>query len=408
MAILEYASLMVDEIRRVPLEELQERLAKFRAAMEAEHSGWQMAVVNDKVNMYYFTGTMQEGALVIRPQDEILWVRRSYDRACNESLLPDIRPMKSFRTLAEFYGNVPDEIYLECKKATVEWLNMLRKYLPFKNYIDIDGLLCGLRLTKNAYELDLMKRSGAIHQTVLEQLASKMIIDGISEAELAVEIYTAMLRRGSHGIARMNLPLGEDVIGVASFGKSGLVRTAFDGPGGTGGTCIAVQSIGSAFRRLKAGRLVYLDIPCGVEGYHTDKTIVYYFGDINKDPNRDLILAAHEHCLMLERFAASMLKPGVVVEDIYAETMKHLDERFAEGFMNGGKFLGHSIGLTMDESPAIANRFKQILTENMTFALEPKIALPGIGMVGSENTYLVTPQGGRALTGSPHRLHCIF
>lgn len=408
MAILEYASLMADEIRRVPLEELQARLVKFRAAMDAEYHGWQMAVVNDKVNMYYFTGTMQEGALVIRPQDEILWVRRSYDRARNESLLPDIRTMKSFRALAEFYGAVPNEIYLECKKATVEWLNMLRKYLPFKNYTDIDSLLCSLRLTKSAYELDLMKRSGAIHQTVLEQLAPKMIINGISEAELAVEIYTAMLRRGSHGIARMNLPLGEDIIGVASFGKSGLVRTAFDGPGGTGGTCIAVQSIGSPFRKLKEGRLVYLDIPCGVEGYHTDKTIVYYFGDINKDPNRDLILAAHEHCLMLERFAASMLKPGVVVEDIYTETMKHFDERFAEGFMNGGKFLGHSIGLTIDESPAIANRFKQVLTENMTFALEPKIALPGIGMVGSENTYLVTPQGGKPLTGSPHRLNCIF
>lgn len=116
MAILEYASLMADEIRRVPLAELQTRLANFRTAMDKEHPGWQMAVVNDKVNMYYFTGTMQEGALVIRPQDEILWVRRSFDRARNESLLPDIRPMKSFRTLAEFYGTVPDEIYLECKK----------------------------------------------------------------------------------------------------------------------------------------------------------------------------------------------------------------------------------------------------------------------------------------------------
>lgn len=169
-----------------------------------------------------------------------------------------------------------------------------------------------------------------------------------------------------------------------------------------------MQSIGSPFRKLKAGKLVYLDIPCGVEGYHTDKTIVYYFGDINKDPNRDLILAAHEHCIMLERFAAAMLKPGTVVEDIYNETMKQFDGRFAAGFMNGGKFLGHSIGLTMDESPAVANRFKEVLTEGMTFALEPKIALPGIGMVGSENTYLVTANGGKALTGSPHKLYCIY
>lgn len=408
MSILEHASLMTDEIRRVPLEELQIRLVRFREEMEKEHPGWQMAVINNKVNMYYFTGTMQEGALVIRPQDEILWVRRSYDRARNESLLPDIRTMQSFRTLAEFYGVFPEVMYVECRKATVDWLNMLRKYIPFKEYADIDGLLCSLRLVKSSYELELMKRSGAIHQTVLEQLAPKMIKEGISEAELAVSLYTEMLKRGSHGIARMNLPLGEDVIGVASFGKSGLVRTAFDGPGGTGGTCIAVQSIGSPFRKLKAGRLVYLDIPCGVEGYHTDKTIVYYFGDINKDPNRDLILAAHEHCIMLERFAAAMLKPGTVVEDIYNETMKQSDSRFAAGFMNGGKFLGHSIGLTMDESPAVANRFKEVLTEGMTFALEPKIALPGIGMVGSENTYLVTANGGKALTGSPHKLYCIY
>ena len=88
--------------------------------------------------------------------------------------------------------------------------------------------------------------------------------------------------------------------------------------------------------------------------------------------------------------------------------MKQFDSRFAAGFMNGGKFLGHSIGLTMDESPAIANRFKEVLTEGMTFALEPKIALPGNGMVGSENTYLVTANGGKALTGSPHKLYCIY
>ena len=89
MSILEHASLMTDEIRRVPLEELQIRLARFREEMEKEHPGWQMAVINNKVNMYYFTGTMQEGALVIRPQDEILWVRRSYDRARNAGYPPD-------------------------------------------------------------------------------------------------------------------------------------------------------------------------------------------------------------------------------------------------------------------------------------------------------------------------------
>ena len=74
-------------------------------------------------------------------------------------------------------------------------------------------------------------------------------------------------------------------MGLASFGKSGLVKTAFDGPGGTGGTCVAVQSIGSAFRKLQAGRLVYLDIPCGVDGFHTvDQTVPLPAGRYFRSP----------------------------------------------------------------------------------------------------------------------------
>ena len=101
-----------------------------------------MAIINNKVNMYYFTGTMQEGALVIRPQDEILWVRRSYDRARNESLLPDIRSMQSFRTLAEFYGACPEVMYVECRKATVDWLNMLRQIYAVLKNMPISTVCC--------------------------------------------------------------------------------------------------------------------------------------------------------------------------------------------------------------------------------------------------------------------------
>ena len=226
--------------------------------------------------------------------------------------------------------------------------------------------------------------------------------------ELAVNLYAEMLRRGSHGVARFNLPLGEDVVGLASFGKSGLVKTAFDGPGGTGGTCVAVQSIGSAFRKLQAGRLVYLDIPCGVDGYHTDKTVVYYYGDLDQDPFSDKIRAAYEHCVFLEELTASLLQPGMVIENIYRQVMEQFDPQYENGFMNGGKFLGHSIGLVMDESPALANGFKGKLEAGMVFAVEPKIALPGIGMVGTENTYLVTAGGAKSLTGKPQPLRCIL
>ena len=98
MAILEHDAFMSDELRRVPLKELTNRLDSFRRVMTERDPAWKMAVITDKIDMYYFAGTMQDGAFIIRPEDAILWVRRSLARAKNESLLPEsmLRRMHSF------------------------------------------------------------------------------------------------------------------------------------------------------------------------------------------------------------------------------------------------------------------------------------------------------------------------
>ena len=404
MAVLEQETVLTEALRPVPAGELEARLERFRRAMDAAHPGWEMAAVNHKVAMYYFTGTIQEGVLLIRPQDAVFWVRRSFERACNESHFSDIRPMHSFREAAAFYGSAPKVMYVETKKATLDWERMLHKYFAFEELGSFDSVLQDLRMVKSEYELKQMEQSGAIHETVLDIVAPKLIHGGISEAQLAIALYSEMVQRGSHGTARFNQALGEEAVGIASFGKSGLVRTGFDGPGGTDGTCIAVQSIGNAFRKLQSGRLVYLDIPCGFDGYHTDKTVVYYYGDLAKDEQSKQLMEAQQRCLELEQEVVRLMVPGEPIENLYLRTMDKFDNIYGDAFMNGGKFLGHSIGLVMDEAPAIAKGFKQPLQPGMTFAVEPKIALPGLGMVGTENTYVVTEKGARSLTGSSHLL----
>lgn len=404
MAVLEQETVLTEALRPVPASELAARLERFRRAMDAAHPGWEMAAVNHKVAMYYFTGTIQEGVLLIRPQDAVFWVRRSFERACNESHFSDIRPMHSFREAAAFYGSAPKVMYVETKKATLDWERMLHKYFAFEELGSFDSVLQDLRMVKSEYELKQMEQSGAIHETVLDIVAPKLIRGGISEAQLAIALYSEMVQRGSHGTARFNQALGEEAVGIASFGKSGLVRTGFDGPGGTDGTCIAVQSIGNAFRKLQPGRLVYLDIPCGFDGYHTDKTVVYYYGDLAKDEQSKHLIEAQQRCLELEQEVVRLMVPGEPIENLYLRTMDKFDNIYGDAFMNGGKFLGHSIGLVMDEAPAIAKGFKQPLQPGMTFAVEPKIALPGLGMVGTENTYVVTENGARSLTGSSHLL----
>lgn len=410
MTILEHDILISEDLRRVPREELENRLERLRETLAQQDPGWQMAVITDKLDMYYFTGTMQEGAFMVRPQDAILWVRRSLARALNESLLPEgwIRRMHSYRQPAEYYGeNLPREVYLDEKHTSLEWLRFFRKYFPFEARKNLDPVLGRLRSVKSDYELALLARSGQIHRDVLMQEAPVFLKVGISEAELAIQLYLRMVLKGSQGVARTNRPTGEDAIGLASFGKSALVRTAFDGPGGTSGTCVAVQSIGSAFRLLKPGRLVYLDIPCGVDGYNTDKTVVYYFGDLDRDPAKEEILRAYNYCLDLEQQTLALLKPGAVLGDIYDQVMGDFDPYYEKMFMNGGRFLGHSIGMCMDETPVIAGGVKDRVEENMVFAVEPKIALPGLGMVGTENTYRIGPDGPVCLTGGSQPLRVV-
>ncbi len=62
-------------------------------------------------------------------------------------------------------------------------------------------------------------------------------------------------------------------------------------------------------------------------------------------------------------------------------------------------FLGHGVGLQIDEFPVLAEGFDEPLDAGMVLALEPKKGVPGVGMVGIEDTFVVTPEGGRSITG---------
>lgn len=384
----------------VPADELSARLDRLRHTMTQRDPAWSMIILDNKIDLYYFTGTMQEGALVITPDKASLFVRRSYDCARQESLFDDIRPLGSFRGIAEAFPNIPETVYVASRTMTLQKLAMLNKYLPFTPK-SADNVLAELRTVKSEYELDCMRQSGRLHQQVIEEIAPALLRPGVSEARLCSEVCTAMLDRGAMGISRFNQPAAEDVLGVASFSENSLRAAALDSPSGTVGTCIAMKSIGSSEHRLHEGDVVLLDIPCGMHGYHTDKSITFYYGELNRHPQGDLIRAAREQCIFLENEVAAMMKPGAVPAEIYEKLLACVDPAFRTGFMNACKFIGHSIGLTMDETPVLAKGFTAPLAAGMTLAVEPKIALDGIGLIGCENTYEIMSQGpARSLTGA--------
>lgn len=382
-------------------QELKNRLNSLKKELAKRDPDWSMVLIHNPINLYYLTGSVCDGVLTVTKNECILWVRKNFDRSKSESEFEDIRPMKSFRILAEYFSNVPNTVYIEYKYATIQWLNLLKKYFSFESSKDITPILNYIRSYKSNYELECMKHSGKIQALCLEQILPKYLHEGISEAELCGQMLFELIRHGSMGTCRFENPHGEPVGGICAFSENALYGIAFDSPDGCKGTYIPVQAIGSHNRNLRKGDLIFADISCGVAGYHTDKSVVYFYGKLSEHRHGNLIKRAYDLCIEIEKKAASMLKPNTTPEDIYNAAYSMVPYEFHSKFMFGKKFIGHSIGLTMDESPAIAPSFDTPIIENQVFAIEPKIALDDIGIVGSENTYIVSQNGGICITGNP-------
>jgi Xaa-Pro aminopeptidase len=387
-------------MNKVPSTELVMRLNRFRALMDIENPDWEMAVVFSKINLYYFTGTMQEGMLLIPCHEEaVLWVRRSHERALDESLFPLIRPMNSYRDAAAGFSAMPSAVYIEAEIIPVAFLQRFQKYFPFREVLPLDAQMAKIRAVKSDYETALMKRSGEMHRVVLEERVPDLLKEGMSEVDLAGALYDQMLKEGHHGVVRCGMFDTELSIGIVAFGENSLYPTSFNGPGGIYGMSPAVPLIGNRSRKLKRGDLIFIDIGFGYEGYHTDKTLTYLFG-IKPD---DELQRQHNICLDIQRRLAEQLKPGAIPSVLYENIMNSLPPAFLKNFMGFGnrqvKFLGHGIGLVIDENPVIAKGFDIPLEENMVLAIEPKKGIENKGMVGIENTFLVTPNGGESITG---------
>jgi len=392
------------ELSQPSKQELSDRISKLYAAVKNQDGSWDFVFITDKVNQYYFTGTMQDGVFVLRSDGEYFYfVRRSFGRAKIESPFNNnIYPMASYRDIANIAsknGANIQKIYIETEIMTYAALERAGKYFDIKNIASIDKIVQKIRAVKSPYELACMEESGRQHKILLEDTVLSLLREGMNEAELTGKIYEKMITLGYHGVTRFSGTQTEMIIGQAGFGGNSAYPTNFDGPGGMRGMCPAVPIIGDRDRLLKKGDLVFIDIGYGYNGYHSDRTQVYMFG---ANPT-DEAVKYHAKCRQIQKETAELLKPGNIPSEIYNTVISKLDGDFLSGFMGIGeervKFLGHGVGLYIDEYPVIANKFDEPLCENMTIAVEPKCSVAGVGTVGVEDTYIVTKNGGRCITG---------
>ncbi len=380
-------------------DEISARLSKLRQRLLAQSLDG--ALILDQVNMYYYTGTMQQGVLFVPAAGEpVFLVRRSLERAQLETPLQQVLPLPGLSRLRETLTNLglaSARLGIAEISLPVATYKTLLKGFVGAEFIDISGLLGLVRAVKSDYEVECIRSAGRLHAQVYEDIPA-MICEGMSEWELGVAIQSRSMALGSTGITRFNASGMEMFLGIVSFGESGNYPTASIGPGGQTGLSPAFPLVGG-HRRLKRSEPIFIDTGFGYAGYFTDKTRVFSLG-----PLPEAAVEAHQRCLEIQEAVRCRLVPGAIPAQIYAEVMENFvnTKGFAQHFMGFGSnqvpFLGHAIGLAIDELPVIAARIDLPLEENMVIAVEPKKGLAGIGLVGVENTFRVTVDGGEKLT----------
>jgi Xaa-Pro aminopeptidase len=365
-------------------------------------------LVFSRLNIYYLSGSYAPGLLWLpREGEAVLLCRRGTSRARIESPLRAIFPFRSFGEAADLCSSAgsPLGTTLAVEKGGLPWslAELLPSRLRGRTFVGADAVLARTRAVKSELELRFLRTAGSRHAACLESLLPPLIESGISEAEISHRLWAIFFAQGHQGAMRME-HFGEDVfLGHIAAGENGNYPSFFNGPVGLRGFHPSSPAMGSPETIWRPGEPLTIDCGFCIAGYHTDRTQVYWSGPADSIP--DPVKQAHDYCVRLQDLLRERLVPGTPASELARFSFENARRAgFEEGFMalpeNRVPFVGHGIGLAVDEYPALAEGVDVPLEEGMVIALEPKIGIRGVGMVGTENTFEVTGGGGRCLTGN--------
>lgn len=387
---------------------MNERIERLQSRLQAD--GVDAFLVTHNVDLYYFTGSMQAGYLLVPADGEpIFYVRRSVSRAAEEASVR-VEPLGSFRAFGERIaqdfpqlgrgkdgaGEQRFVIATEFDCLPVQLYQRLTKVIPQAEWIDGSTIVRELRMLKSPAEVSLIRQCGVLIGEALEHALSIMKV-GMTDVELMTEIEYYVRKRGHMGLMRMRAFNQELITGMVGSGWAAAMPTFFDGPaGGQGLGPASPQS--SGVKPIERNEPVLIDIGCCVDGYVIDQTRTAVIGQLD-----DELLAAYQVAERILHDTEQAMKPGATCEQLYVDAVAAAEQAgLAAHFMGYGddqvKFLGHGIGLEIDEWPVLAKGFRYELQPGMVIAVEPKFTFPKKGVVGIENSYHVTNSGVEKLT----------
>lgn len=376
------------------LPELKQRRDKIRVLMAQQ--GIDAALFTCNVNLIYTYGQVVSGFLYLPLNDSArLFIKRP-NNIEGEHVCPIRKPEQLPDLLTELGLPLPQRLMLEGDELSFNEYRRLAACFPSAEVLPCgSALVRQARSVKTELEIELFRRSGLAHAKAYAQIPA-VYRPGMTDRELSIEIERLMRLEGNLGIFRVFGQSMEIFMGSLLAGDNAAAPSPYDFALGGEGMDPALPG-GANNTPLQEGQSLMVDLGGNFFGYMGDMSRVFSIGRLPQQA-----YDAHQLCLDIQDAIADMARPGVVCEDLYNKAIDMVTRAgMADYFMGVGqkaKFIGHGIGLEINEAPVIAPRMKQELEPGMVFALEPKIVLPGVGPVGIENSWTVGAEGLEKLT----------
>ncbi len=377
--------------------ESQQRIVRLQEKLR--HQGAQAALLILPIDVYYFAGTRQNAVLWI-PADGLpmLLVRKSLSRAREESPIADIRPFPSSKEFASVFSEEYASVGMTFDAVPIQQHSYYTRALPGRSFVDISMIVRDIRSVKSPFELELLRKSASKLASVFAGVP-QFLKAGMRELDVSAEMEYRLRKAGHEGYVRMRAFNQELFFGLA-VSSGGVNGGFFDGPV-TGKGLSSASPHGASYDCIQVNQPVLLDFAGVFHGYIADMTRMFVIGTL--DPE---LQHAFDVALNIQEMVRQAMKPGVIGEELFLAAAL-LAEKAGLGscFMGmpgeQAKFVGHGVGLELDELPVLAKGFTAPLQLNQVIAVEPKCVIPGKGVIGIENTFVVSDEGGLRLSDLP-------
>ena len=373
--------------------ELELKWRRIQQAMRQEEADGCLLTMN--MNLYYVSGQVFNGYFYLPAEGRPYWFVKRLT-------IPETDRVHAIRKpeqMPDFFQDLglamPRKLLLEADELSYhEYIRLQHVFRPEVTG-NASALIRHIRMIKTPWEIEQMRISARKHEAVYREIPA-CYRPGMRDIELQIEIEKRMRVHGSLGYFRAFGSNMDIFMGSLLAGENAGEPSPFDfALGGAG--MHASGPLGANGTLLREGTTVMADMSGNYTAYQTDMTRVFSIGKL---PDR--AYRVHRVALEIQARMERTAKPGVPCAELYRDALAMAGQEGLEDCFMGtrfqAKFVGHGVGLEINELPVLTTRSKDILQPGMTFAFEPKFVLAGIGAVGIENTFLVTDSGVEKMT----------